>query len=262
MNMIHMLGILAIVFFSALTLMCYFREKLKNPIFNPLMIATCGVCFFCWNYAAYEHGWLKDGFMTLENISPFICTVILLTPFMSKKIKDLAYSAIAFLSCGMFLALFLSPVASFLNNHAHTANFMHISEASCHLIMALYGFYLFLSGKVKIGYRSLSRAALFVYSAVLFGVFLNYFFHVNNFGMNMHGTYSIYWLDIFNSFEVTLLAYLVGIFGTLLLGFGTGIFLDKLSRNKGSHEIIHTPGNAADDTATESTINVDVIDSL
>ena len=262
MNMIHMLGILAIVFFSALALMCYFREKLKNPIFNPLMIIACGICFFCWNYAAYEQGWLKDGSMTLENISPFICTVILLTPLMSKRIKEHAYSAIAFLSCGMFLALFVSPIASFLNNHAHTASFMHISEASCHLVMALYGFYLFLSGKVKIGYRSLSRAALFVYSVVIFGVLLNYFFHVNNFGMNMHGTYSIYWLDIFNSFEVTLLAYLVGIFGTLLLGFGTGIFLDRISRHKLNHESTHTPAEAVEDSTTEPTAPADVINQL
>ncbi len=262
MNMIHMLGVIAIVFFSALFLMCYFREKLKNPIINSLMIIACGICFFCWNYAAYELGWLEDGFMTLENISPFICTVILITPFMSKKIKELAYSAIAFLGCGMFLALFLSPVASFLNNHAHTANFIHISEASCHLMMALYGFYLFLSGKVKIGYRSLSRAALFVYSAVIFGVFLNYFFHVNNFGMNMHGKYSIYWLDIFNSFEVTLLAYLVGIFGTLLLGFGTGLFLDRISKNKVNAEIKNISDEIVDDSVTDAKDNKDVASSI
>ena len=97
MNMIHMLGVLTIVFFSALTLMCIYRKKLNNPIINPLLIFACAVFFFCWNYAAYLRGWLSDGFMTLENISPFICTVILLTPFMSKRTKDFAYSAIAFL---------------------------------------------------------------------------------------------------------------------------------------------------------------------
>ena len=232
MNMIHMLGILAIVFFSSLFLMCYFRKKLNHSILNPLLIFACAAFFFCWNYAAYEHGWLEDGFMTLENISPFICTAILLTPFMSDKVKDLAYCSIAFLACGMFLALFISPVTEFLKNHQYNAKFIHISEASCHLIMAIYGFYLILVGKVKSNFKSLAKAALFIYSVILFGVFLNFFYHVNNFGMNMHGGYSIYWLDIFSNFEVTLIAYLVGIFGTLLLGFATAMFLDKISKEK------------------------------
>ena len=236
MNLIHMLGIISIVFCSSLFLMCYFRKRLNHSILNPLFIAACAVCFFCWNYAAYERGWLEDGFMTLENISPFICTVILLTPFMSKKIRDLTYSAIAFLACGMFLALFVSPAAAYISNHQYEATFVYVSEASCHLIMALYGFYLVLVGKVKINYKSLGKAALFIYSAVLFGVFLNYFYHVENFGMNMHGEYSIYWLDIFRSFDATFIAYIIGISGVLLLGFAALIFLDKISRGKESQE--------------------------
>ena len=232
MNMIHMMGIISIVFFSSLFLMCYFRKKLNHSILNPLLIGACAVFFFCWNYAAYEYGWLEDGFMTLENISPFICTIILLTPFMSKKVKDLAYCAIAFLGCGMFLALFTSPATEYLVNHQYNAKFVHISEASCHLIMGIYGFYLVLAGKVKVSYKSLAKASLFIYASVLFGVFLNYFYHVNNFGMNMHGKYSIYWLDIFRSFDATFMAYIIGIFGVLLLGFATLIFLDTISREK------------------------------
>ena len=88
MHMMQMLIGLSLALFAALFLMCFFREKLKHPILNPLFLIVCAVFFFCWNYAAYERGWLDDGFMTLENISPFICTVILLTPFMSEKIKD------------------------------------------------------------------------------------------------------------------------------------------------------------------------------
>ncbi len=246
MDMIHMLGVLAIVFFTALTLMCIYRNKLNNPIVNPLLISACAVFFFCWNYAAFLLGWLEDGFMTLENISPFICTVILVTPFMSRRTKDYAYSAIAFLGCGMLLALFLSPLAEYALNLKHEAAFIHISEASCHLIMAIYAFYLILSGKVKVRYRSLGKACVFIYGAVLFGVFLNWYFHVNNFGMNMHGKYSIYWLDIFGSFEVTLIAYLVGIFGTLLLGYGTGAFLIRITTPKQqSSDAEHAPSAEA-----------------
>ncbi len=234
MNIFHMLGMFAIVMFSALFLMCFYRHKLNDPVVNPLLLIVCAVFFFCWNLAAYQLGWLSDGFMTLENISPFICTLILLTPFMSNRIKDLAYSAIACLSCGMFLALFLSPVAEFINNNVYEPRFIHISEASCHLIMAIYGFYLFLSGKVKVSLKTLGKASLMMYSVVIFGVFLNWHYHTSNFGMNMHGKYSIYWLDIFASFEVTLIAYLIGIFGTMLLGHFTGMFLEWVCRPQAS----------------------------
>ena len=232
MDMMQMLGILSAVFFTALTLMCFFREKLTLRLFNTLFLSACAFCFFCWNYAAYERGWLEDGFMTLENISPFICTVILLTPFMAKWVKDLAYCTIAFLGVGMFLALFISPGAEYFLSFRHTATFMHISEATCHLVMALYGFYLILANKVKLDYKSLGKSLLFIYASIGFGVFLNWCFHLANFGMNMYGNYSIYFLDIFGSFGATFIAYLVGVLGVMLMGFLVGIFLDWISRPK------------------------------
>lgn len=232
MHMMQMLGGLTLVFFVALFLMCFFREKLTHPIFNPLFVLACAVFFFCWNYAAFERGWLNDGFMTLENISPYICTVILVTPFMHDKIRDLAYSAIAFLGFGMLLALYISPGASYFLNHDYTANFMHISEAACHLVMALYGFYLILSGRIKLTWISFLKANIFVYASIGFGVFLNWCFHLANFGMNMYGNYSIYFLDIFGSFRATFIAYLFGVLGTLTLGFLVGIFLDWFSKPK------------------------------
>jgi hypothetical protein len=230
----HMLGILAVVFFAGLFLMCFFRDRLKNPIINPLFIIICAVFFFCWNYAAFEHGWLEDGFMTLENISPYICTVILLTPFMSKTIKSYAYSAIAFLAFGMFLAMFISPEFEYLFSYHNNAKFMHVSEAACHLIMGLYGFYLILSDRVKLDLRNLSKSLVFMYLSIGFGVFFNQIFHLGNFGMDMHGSYSIYFLDIFGSFAATFIAYLFGVLATILLGFLVGIFLDWLSKEKNS----------------------------
>ena len=230
MHIMQMLLAFTPVFFVALSLMCLYREKLKlYPIINHLFLAASAVFFFCWNYAAYQHGWLKDGFMTLENISPFICTVILLTPFMQEKIRDFAYCAIAFLAFGMFLALYISPAAEYFSSLRLNTLFVHIAEASCHLVMALYGFYLILVGHVKLNLKNFLKALTFIYSAVGFGVFLNWCFHLSNFGMNMYGNYSIYFLDIFGSFAATFIAYLIGIFGTVLLGYMAGKLLEWIS---------------------------------
>ena len=230
MHIMVMLSVLALVFFVALFFMCFFRKKLNNPVVNPLFIIVGAVCFFCWNYAAYERGWLEDGFMTLENISPFICTIILLTPFMSEKIKDFANCSIAFLGFGMFLALFISPGADYFMHHVQMSTFAHVSEAACHLSMALYGFYLILVGKVNLSWESYGKSLVFIYTAIGFGVFLNWCFHVGNFGMDMYGDYSIYFIDIFGSFEITFIAYLVGVLATITMGYLVGMFLDWLSR--------------------------------
>ena len=69
-------------------------------------------------------------------------------------------------------------------------------------------------------------------ASVLYGVFLNWCFHLGNFGMNMYGGYSIYFLDIFDSFAATLAAYLFGIILVLTLGFAVGMGLDKLTTEK------------------------------
>lgn len=231
MHIMIMLVALSLVYFAALFLMCFYREKLNNPIVNPLFLIVCAVCYFCWNYAAYERGWLEDGFMTLENISPYICTVILFTPFLNKKAKDLAFCAIAFLGFGMFLAMYISPGAEYFLNFNQTAGFIHISEAVCHLTMSLYGFYLILTKQVTVDWRCYGKAILFVYASIGFGVFLNWCFHLGNFGMDMYGDYSIYFLDIFGSFEITFVAYLVGVLATITMGYLVGGFLERFSRS-------------------------------
>ena len=228
--MLLMLAVLAAVFFVAIVAMCIYRHKLDNPLINRLFLVATAVTFFAWNYAGYELGWLKDGFMTLENISPFICTVILLTPFMRGKVRDYAYSCIAFLALGMFLALFISPSAEYLAEYTHRATFVYAAEASCHLVMALYGLYLVLSGKVGLELRDMGKGVTFIYAAILYGVFLNLCFHRSNFGMNMYGRYRIYFLEIFGSFEATLLAYLAGVLATVAGGFLFALLIDWVAR--------------------------------
>lgn len=229
MHIMHMLGILSAVFFVSLFLMCYFRDKLKHPIIEPLIIIADAVFFFSWNLAKYEHSGLAGGFMTLDNISPFIATIILVIPFVSKKVREFIYPAIAFLSFGMFVALYISPGNEYIVNYHQQALPIHVSEAACHLIMSIYGFYLMLSGKVRHNSKAYAKALIFIYSVIGYGIFLNYFFHKSFFGMDMHGKYSIYFMDIFGSFEATLIAYLLGVLFTLTSGYLVCIFIDWVS---------------------------------
>ena len=232
MHMMHMLGIISLVFFISMFLMCFFRDRLKNNLVNILFIAINTVFIFCWNLAGYEVGWIKGGLMVFDNISPYIATVITLCVILNDKVKDFAYSAIAFLAFGMFLAMFISPEHEYLFNFSHEVRFIHVTEAACHLIMALYGFYLILSEKVELTLKSLAKSVIFMFSTVAFGVFLNLHFGFRYFGMDMHGNYSIYFLDIFNSFGATLAAYLFGILAVLLLGFAVGLGLDRFTKSK------------------------------
>ena len=234
--MMLMLAIIAAVFFSAMFFMCCYRDKLEHEIIDKLFISVNTVFLFAWTYAGYELGWLKDGFMTLENISPYICTVISATVFLNEKVKSYAHAGIAFLSFGMFLAMFISPAHEAVFNYRTEVRFVHVAEAACHLIMALYGYYLILSDRVKLTLASYGKSLVFMFSSVLYGVFLNWCFHLGNFGMNMYGGYSIYFLDIFDSFAATLFAYLFGILLVLTLGFAVGMALDKFTRIKETAE--------------------------
>ena len=232
MHIMYMLGILTFIFFAALILMCIFREKLKHPLVNPLFIFVNTIFFFLWNIAMFEHRGEDFEFMTFENISPYICTVISLTPLMHPRVKRFAYSAIAFLGFGMLAALFISPEVEYLFNHHQDAQMLHITEAACHLVMALYGFYLILCGKVKLELMDYCKGLGFIYASIGFGVFLNLVFNRSNFGMDMYGDYSIYFLDIFGSFGATLVAYIVGVLAVMTLGFLVGNFVDRVSRKK------------------------------
>ena len=67
-----------------------------------------------------------------------------------------------------------------------------------------------------------------MFSVIGFGILLNYFFHTRNFGMDPYGNYTIYMIDIFGSFEATLVAYLLGVLLVLTIGMQFGYLLNKL----------------------------------
>ena len=228
MDMMLVLGILAAVFLVSLTLIALYRDTLNIRICNATFVIVDVIFYFVWNLGMYEHGWLTDGFETLGNISPMIFTVIPLTCFMNEKTKQYAYSAIAFLWTGMFLALFISPEYAYLFDYRTDASVLYTGEALCHMWASLFGIYLILTGQVKLNFQSWGRAVIFMYSVIGFGVFLNFFFHRSNFGMDPYGDYAIYFLDIFGTFEATLLAYLLGVLTILTLGMQMGYLFERI----------------------------------
>lgn len=228
MNMVQMVGIMVVCYFITLTLLAIYRNIINVKVGNAAFIIVDIIFFFFWNYAAYQRGWLEDGFMTLENISPFIMTLIPLTVFMSERVRSYCNSAIAFLWLGMFLALLISPQHAYIFSYHIDASPMYTAEAACHLIASLYGAYLIITKQVVCDAKHWRRSLICMYSVIGFGVILNYLFHLRNFGMDPYGDYTIYMIDIFGSFEATFAGYLLGVLVVLTLGMQLGYLFFKL----------------------------------
>ena len=248
MNMMQMVGIMVFFFFMSLTVICLYHEHINKKIGNIIFIVIDVLFFLGWNYAAFQSGWLSDGFMTLDNITPFTLTLIPFTLLLNEKVKSYCNSAIAFLWVGMFLALSISPEHSYIFSFTHEANFILSTEMACHLIASLYGIYLIISGQVKCDFNHLVKAVICMYSVIGFGVILNYIFHTRNFQMDPYGNYSIYMIDIFGSFGATLAAYLLGVLLVLIIGMQSGYFLNKMVSKIHIEALMeHAPNKKADE---------------
>ena len=246
MDMTVVLGIFTFFFFVTLSIMCFYRSKINVKLCNTIFIIADFLAYSAWNYAAYLKGWLRGGWMTLGNISPLMFTLILLTPFMKDKVKDYVYSAIAFLSTGMFLAMIISPEHDYIFNFNTEATFIYTTEAVAHLVCALFGIYLVLSHQVKPNFKSLVKGVVCTLSIITFGVILNFIFHTKNFGMDPYGSASIYMLDIFGSFRATLTAYYFGVVLVLIVGMQSTYMLDRMTEKFFDHK------HGTDDIRTNS----------
>ena len=229
MDMTVVLGIFTLMFFITLSLMSFYRTKINVKLCNILFIIADFLAYSCWNYASYQKGWLDEGWMTLGNISPLMFTVILLTPFMNDKVKDYAFSAIAALNVGMFLAMLISPEHDYIFNFNTEATFIYTTEAVCHMVCSLYGIYLVLSHQVKPDFEHWVKSVIFTLSIITFGVILNFVFHKDHFGMDPYGTASIYMLKIFSGFWPTLFAYYFGVILVLTVGMQAVSVLDRFT---------------------------------
>ena len=228
MDMMLMLGILAVVYFTVVFIICLYHDKLNTKICNGVFIVLDILFYFLWNLGMYESLWLDDIYDTLKNISPMIFTVIPLTCMMNEKTKSFAYSAISYLWLGMFVALFISPQNHYISSANTAANLVYTGEALCHMLASLFGIYLVVTKQVKLNFVSWCKALIFLYVIILWGVLLNVVFHLDHFGMDPYGEYSIYFIDIFGSFEATLAGYLVGILLVVTIGMQTLMLISRI----------------------------------
>ena len=251
MDMTVVLAVFTFFFFVTLSLMCFYRSKINVKLCNAIFIIADFLAYSAWNYAAYLKGWLKSGWMTLGNISPLMFTLILLTPFMKEKVKHYVHCAIAFLSTGMFLAMLISPEHDYIFNFNTEATFIYTTEAVAHLVCSLYGIYLVLSHQVKADFKSLLKGITCTLSIITLGVILNFIFHTDNFGMDPYGSASIYMLDIFGSFEATLIAYYFGVVLVHIVGMQSVYALDRLTAKFFDHENEKAPMTTGENDGQE-----------
>ena len=217
MHIMLMVLILVIIYFFSLIVIFTYRDKINIKIGNLVFVILNGIIFGLLNLYYYNHGGLEH-FLTLDNISPMMFTTMMLIYFMHPKVKDCYLCAASLLSFGMFIAMLVNPNFAYLFNFKQQATLDYMYDSLNHLIFAVFGVYLVITKQVKIGINTIKKAAIWIYSIVTFGVILNFVFHKSFFGMNPYGKYSIYMLDIFGSFWITLLAYYLGIFVVLILG--------------------------------------------
>lgn len=227
MHMIQMTGLVSALYFFTLGFLIFYREKINIKIGNLIFVIADVFFFFLWNYGYFVRGSLHT-FITFDNISPFIFTVIPLTYIFKDSVKDYAFSAIAFLHFGMLCATFVSPEQAYLFNFLEEANMLYTAEAFCHMLTALFGIYLVLTEQVKPTFKAWVKSVIFMYSVITFGVLMNVIFHRSYFGMNPYGRYAIYFLDIFGSFGATLAAYYLGVLVVLTFGMQTSYGLMRL----------------------------------
>ncbi len=227
MHIIQMVGLVFALYFFSLGFIIFYRHRINVKIGNLIFVIADIFFFFLWNYAYFLRGGLQS-FLTFDNISPFIFTLIPLTYLLRERIREYAFSAIAFLHFGMLCAVLVSPEQAYLFSFLEEANLLYTAEALCHMLAALFGIYLIITKQVRADFKSWRRSVLFMYTVISYGVLLNLIFHKSFFGMDPYGGYSIYFLDIFGNFWITLLAYYLGVLVVLTVGMQIAYGLVRL----------------------------------
>ena len=175
MPMLTMLLVCVSVYFTLLIVILIFN-KYMNPKVTNLVFIIINVLLFV---AYYINEFYRNGrfiSLTFDQISPFTFTTLPLSYLFSKKIRDAQFSAVAFLSLGMFVAMMISPQHAFLVSFRSDATMLFVLDTLLHLNCSLFGIYLIASGQVLLNFKSIKRAYIYMYSVIAFVIIMNFTF--------------------------------------------------------------------------------------
>lgn len=229
MPMLTMLIICVVVYFTLMVTILLFHKMMNPKITNLIFIIINVLLFVAYYINDFNRNNGKFISLTFDQISPFTFTTLPLSYLFSKKIKDAQFSAVAFLSLGMFVAMLVSPQHAYLVSYRSNASLLFVLDTLLHLNCSLFGIYLIVSGQVLLNAKSLIRAFIYMYSVIAFVLFMNFTFNQNYFGMGPHRDYGIYMFNLFNSYWTTLIVYLLGVGLVLALGFEFNYILQILN---------------------------------
>ncbi len=245
MHMIQMVGLVVLLYFISVALIALNRDKIDIKLGNRIFVIADIVFYAFWMYGCYLQGSRMTVFTFIGNISPLTCLIVAMTPLFSEKVRSYAYSAIAFLNFGLFVAMLISPEHAYLFNFYEEAKPNYTGETLCHMICSLFGIYFILTKQVKTDFDAWLKSIKFLYPILISGVLYNTVFHQKLFGMDPYGDYSIYMIDIFGSFAATLVAYLLGVLLVLTLGLQVGHLFNKLISPR--HDVKNEPVGESND---------------
>ena len=232
MSMMDMTALLILIYFTCIWLIIILLIKVKQKQIVNIAFVVCNCLVFGVLNIIYYGGKQNFRYLMFDNISPFTFTFMPFLFVFRNKVKEFFMAAISFLSVGMFVAMLVTPQHAYLFSFNNEAGLDFLFDALCHLNCSLFGIYLIASGQVKISIKNLVIATIFMFSVISFGVIMNFIFHTNNFGMCPYGGFSIYFLDIFEEYWATLLAYYVGVFLVLSGGFFGNALLNRIAGNE------------------------------
>ena len=231
MSMMQMTAILIFIYFTCIWLIVILLSKVRQKNIVNISFIVLNCIYFGLLNVIYYGGKQNFRFLMFDNISPFTFTFMPFLLVFRNKVKVCFLAAISFLSIGMFVAMLVTPQQAYLVNFNNESGMDFLLDALCHLNCSLFGIYLISSGQVKISIKNLVKSTVFMYFVITSGVAMNYIFHTNNFGMCPYGGYSIYFIDIFEEYWATLLAYYVGVFLVLSIGLFSNWFLNYVAGN-------------------------------
>ena len=261
MPMLTMLLICVSVYFTLMVVILIYNKYMNPKVTNLIFIIINVLLFVAYNLNDfYRNGKFES--LTFDQISPFTFTTLPLSYLFSKKVRDAQFSAVAFLSLGMFIAMMISPQHAFLVSFRQDATLLFVLDTLLHLNCSLFGIYLIASGQVLLNAKSLKRSLIYMYSVITFVVFMNFCFKLNYFGMGPYRNFAIYMFDFFDSYWITLLVYVLGVGLVLSLGFEFNYILQLLNyKADAKKDLTHEEVETAEATLkTENEESTEIID--